>query len=64
MKIADVIKQLSALKKIHGNLPVTLINPSTGYTQPVRSLHTEHPLNGILCYDRSKPAVSIIVTTR
>ena len=61
MKVTDLIKQLNALKKLHGNIDVTTINGETGRTQSVLGLSTEHPLDRIGCYDRTKPAYSIIL---
>jgi hypothetical protein len=61
MKITDVIKQLTALKKLHGNLPVTLINGNTGYTQDVLSVDTIHPYNGLGGLDRTKPAYAVVM---
>ena len=63
MKITDVIKQLNALKKMHGNLPVTLINGNTGYTQDVQSVATMHPYDQMGCLDRTKPAVAVVLHT-
>jgi hypothetical protein len=61
MKITDVIKQLTALKKLHGNLPVTLINGNTGYTQDVLSVATIHPYNGLGGLDLTKPAYAVVM---
>ena len=61
MKVNDLIKQLNALKKLHGNVTVTTINGETGRTQAVLSLSTEHQLDLMGCYDRTKPDYSIIL---
>ena len=63
MKITDLIKQLNALKKLHGNVDVVLINGETGYTEDIKSLNTAHPLNNYSCYDRTKPATAVILCT-
>jgi hypothetical protein len=61
MKVNDLIKQLKALKKLHGNIDVTTINGETGRTQSVLSLSAEYPPGANGCYDRTKPACSIIL---
>ena len=63
MKITELVKQLNALKKQHGNLDVTLINGDTGYPDTIKNAIPLYPLNGILCADRTKPPVSIAVVT-
>ena len=49
MKITQLVKQLNALKKQHGNLDVTLINGDTGHPNTILDAITLHPLNGIGC---------------
>lgn len=61
MNITDLIKQLNDLKKLHGNVPVVLINGETGYTEDIKSLSTAHALNNFSCYDRTKPATAVIL---
>ena len=63
MKITELVKQLNALKKQHGNLDVTLINGDTGYPNTILDAIPLYPLNGILCADRTKPAYAVAVVT-
>ena len=63
MKIIELVKQLNALKKQHGNLDVTLINGDTGHPNTILDAITLHPLNGIGCSDRTKPAYAVAVVT-
>ena len=61
MKINDLLKQLNALKKQHGNIDVTILNGMTGYPQAVLSISTIHPYDKNMCYDRSKPVHAVIL---
>lgn len=63
MKITQLVKQLNALKKQHGNLDVGLINGETGYTDIVQDMYPAHPLGANGCADRSKPVVSVVLLT-
>lgn len=63
MKINDLVKQLNALKKQHGNLDVGLINGETGYTDSIKDMYAAHPPGANGCADRTKPAVSIVLLT-
>jgi hypothetical protein len=42
MKISDLVKQLNALKKAHGNIEVVLVNGITGRPDDVRGIHPLH----------------------
>lgn len=63
MKITQLVKQLNALKKQHGNLDVGLINGETGYTDIVQDMYPAHPTGANGCTDRTKPAVSVVLLT-
>lgn len=63
MKINELVKQLNALKKQHGNLDVNLINGETGYRDLIQSAVLLYPLNGMMCFDRTKPANGIALVT-
>lgn len=63
MKINELVKQLNALKKQHGNIDVSVVDSETGYSQLVLSISTAHPLNSMGCYDRSKPAYTLLLNT-
>lgn len=64
MKINDLVKQLNVLKKQHGNLDVNLINSETGYPDLIQNAVLLYPLNGMLCFDRTKPANGVALVTR
>lgn len=63
MKINDLIKQLNALKKIHGNVDVASICGMTGNSVTIQSVSTAHPLTPNSGYDRTKPAYAVLLNT-
>ncbi len=63
MKIAELVKQLNALKKLHGNVDVGLVNGETGYIDSVKSVGTQYPLDHRMCYDRTKPVNGVVLKT-
>ena len=55
MKIKDLIKQLNAIKKVHGgDLSCDLINGVTGNFSSIKSLSLIYPLGKDGCYDRTQ----------
>ena len=54
MKISDLIKQLNAIKKVHGDLSCGLLNGVSGNFSSIQSLTLVHPLRKDGCYDHTQ----------
>jgi hypothetical protein len=63
MKLNKLITQLKALKTLHGNLDVKLVNSDTGYLDVVTKITTSYPLGKDMCADFSKPVNSVVINT-
>lgn len=61
MKIADVIKQLQTLKKIHGNIPVYM-NGGSSFIQHIGGIVPHYPFDSKICNDETVPPTSILIT--
>ena len=62
MKLKDLIKQLNAIKKVHGgDISCDLMNGVTGQFSNIKSLSLIYPTGANGCYDRSKSPVGIWV---
>ena len=60
MKITDLIKQLNAIKKVHGgDISCDLINGVTGRFSSIESLNLIYPTGVNGGYDRSKQPIGI-----
>lgn len=62
MKLNDLIKQLNAIKKVHGgDLSCDLINAVSGNFSSIKSLSLIYPLGKNGCYDRTQKPCGIWV---
>ena len=63
MKLNDLIKQLNALKKVHGgDLNCDLMNGVTSNLTAINSLNLVYPLDRNACYDRTKPPCGVWIS--
>ena len=63
MKIDDMIKRLNALKKIHGNVKVTIIGCVTSQPEIIQSVIPVYPLGSDGLYDTSQSAWAVQFNT-
>jgi hypothetical protein len=62
MKLKDLIKQLNAIKKVHGgDISCDVINGVTGRFSGINALDLVYPIGANGAYDRSKPPIGIWV---
>ena len=54
MKIKDLIKQLNAIKKAHGDLNCELLDGVTDSFSSIKSLSLIYPYGKDGCYDRTQ----------
>jgi len=59
MKINEVIKQLNAIKKKHGNISVCTIGAVSGRFIPLTNISPIHPIGPKGGYDFTKPAEGV-----
>jgi hypothetical protein len=62
MKITEIVKQLKDLKKLHGNVDVTIMDMNGDWV-PIKDLIKVHPSAQNGGYDRTKPVSNIGLVT-
>ena len=63
MKLKDLIKQINAIKKVHGDdLDCAIMNGVSGNFSTINSLNLFYPTDRDGCYDRSRLPIGIWVS--
>jgi hypothetical protein len=62
MKINELIKQLQAIKKTHGNIDCKVQGGFISRFCPVKNLTLIYPIGPIEGYDRTQPATGVWIS--
>jgi hypothetical protein len=62
MKINELIKQLQAIKKTHGNVDCKVQGGYTSKFMPVKELSLIYPVGPEGAYDRTQPATGVWIS--
>ena len=59
MKIKEMIKQLKAVEKLHGNVDCYLIGGVSGKFEDIKEVYPVHPTGPNGAFDKTKPAYGV-----